>query len=269
MGVADAVRSHYWMTLRGHAKPLRPEYTTQFRGVRILELGGPSGLFADGGLVPIYPVASAVDNLQFSPQTSWHDLDAESEVFHHGGRDLGRQHFADDPDLAFIADDTYDAVISSHVIEHFANPIRALVAWRRVVRRGGLVLIVAPHHQGTFDRNRPVTALQHLIDDYERKTPEDDLTHLEETLLLHDATRDVPQDRRKWEDERRRNHETRVIHHHVFTTTSLLTLLQHVGITVLEHETRFPHDIYVLGRFDDPPLASVPSSPSNTGPFSA
>ena len=254
---------------RGHAKPLRPAFTSPLRDACILELGGPSGVFTDHGLVPIYPSAASVDNLQFSPQTSWHDLDAQSETFHHGGQDLGRQYFADDPDLAFMGDDTYDAVISSHVIEHFANPIRALAAWRRVVRSSGFILIVAPHHQGTFDRHRPVTTLEHLIDDYERDTSEDDLTHLEETLLLHDVERDVPQDRRAWEDERRRNVETRVIHHHVFTTTSLLALLQHAGITILEHETRYPHDIYVLGRFDDPPVTSAPMSPPNTGPFTA
>ena len=79
---------------------------------------------------------------------------------------------------------------------------------------------------------------------------EEDLTHLEETLALHDRSRDAePHDQEVWAAARRDNVRTRVLHHHVFTTDSLLAVLDHAGIALLDVEVRYPHDIYVLGRF--------------------
>jgi len=64
-------------------------------------------------------------------------------------------------DLPF-ADDSHDFVFSSHVIEHFPDPIRALLEWRRVARR--YVVIVAPHKERTFDADRPLTTVQELLE---------------------------------------------------------------------------------------------------------
>jgi SAM-dependent methyltransferase len=80
---------------------------------------------------------------------------------------------------------------SAHVVEHRANPWgRPLAEWRRVVRPGGYVLLIVPHRDGTFDHRRPVTSLEHLLEDAERRTGEDDDTHLDEILRLHDLDRD-------------------------------------------------------------------------------
>jgi len=106
----------------------------------------------------------------------------------------------------------------------------------------------------TFDHRRPVTPRAHMIEDFERVTGEDDLTHLDETLALHDRDRDAePDDQAAWTATRRDNFRTRVLHHHVFTTDSLLVLLDHAGMELVEVEVRFPHDIYVLGRFASEP----------------
>jgi SAM-dependent methyltransferase len=193
VGISDVVRSGYWRT-RGHYRPLPERFYAPLADADMLEVGGPSGLFSTGGLVPVYVRAARVDNVQFASTTHWHDLDSETTTFTVDGAALGRQFIADDLDLPWIADATYDAVISSHVIEHFANPLRALAAWRRVTRPDGLLLMVAPHHEGTFDRRRPVTSLDHIIEDARAGTGEDDLTHLEETLQLHDFGRDAPHD---------------------------------------------------------------------------
>ena len=61
-----------------------------------------------------------------------------------------------------FADDSYDFVFSSHVIEHFPDPIRALYEWRRVARR--YVVAVAPHRDRTFDHDRPVTPVEELLE---------------------------------------------------------------------------------------------------------
>jgi SAM-dependent methyltransferase len=64
-------------------------------------------------------------------------------------------------DLPF-RDDTVDFVFASHVIEHFPDPIGALKEWRRVARR--LVVVVVPHRDRTFDRDRDLTSAQELLD---------------------------------------------------------------------------------------------------------
>ncbi len=57
-----------------------------------------------------------------------------------------------------------DYVLSSHVIEHFFDPIKALREWHRVIKPGGYIFIIAPHKDRTFDKVREVTQLQELID---------------------------------------------------------------------------------------------------------
>jgi SAM-dependent methyltransferase len=64
-------------------------------------------------------------------------------------------------DLPF-ADDSVDFVLASHVIEHFPDPIAALLEWRRVARR--CVVLVVPHRDRTFDRDRPLTPLAELME---------------------------------------------------------------------------------------------------------
>lgn len=64
-------------------------------------------------------------------------------------------------DLPFEAK-SYDFIINSHVIEHFWDPIKAIKEWQRVARK--YIFMIVPHKMRTFDRNRPITTLQELID---------------------------------------------------------------------------------------------------------
>jgi SAM-dependent methyltransferase len=66
-----------------------------------------------------------------------------------------------------LEDNSVDFVISSHVMEHFAEPIKALKEWRRVVRPGGYIFVIAPHKNRTFDRDRDCTTLAELIERHE------------------------------------------------------------------------------------------------------
>lgn len=60
-------------------------------------------------------------------------------------------------------DGSWDYVLSSHVLEHFDDPIRALKEWYRVVRPGGYIFIIVPHRDRTFDREEERTSLEELI----------------------------------------------------------------------------------------------------------
>jgi SAM-dependent methyltransferase len=77
-------------------------------------------------------------------------------------------------DLPF-ADDAFDFVFASHVIEHFADPIRALKEWVRVARK--YVVLVVPHRDRTFDRGRALTTAEELLDRHERGATDDTESH--------------------------------------------------------------------------------------------
>lgn len=80
------------------------------------------------------------------------------------GKPLAVDVVAEGDHLPF-ADKSYDFVISSHVIEHFWDPIAALKEWERVARK--YIYIIAPHKFRTFDREREITETQELVDRHE------------------------------------------------------------------------------------------------------
>lgn len=248
MGLKDAVVNARWR-IAGHRRPLPERFLAALDGLRGLEVGGPTDRFRVDGICPVYDRLASCDGVQWRADTAWHTLDA-SAPYAPGGRDLGRLHVIDGGALASLPAHSYDVVLSSHVIEHFANPLAALAAWRRVLAPEGWVLMIAPHRAGTFDHRRPVTSLEHLVEDHENGIGESDLTHLEETLRLHDRSRDADRSpREEWEAARRDNAQTRLLHHHVFDSTTLVQLLDRAGVRVQQLVVRHPHDICLLGRF--------------------
>ena len=69
---------------------------------------------------------------------------------------------ADGDNLPF-KDDTLDFVFTSHVLEHFYDPIKALQEWYRVIKGGGYIFMIIPHKERTFDKDRERTTLNELI----------------------------------------------------------------------------------------------------------
>lgn len=256
MNLGSALRTARGHLLGHYRRPLPAAFSEPLRGAKGLEIGGPSAVFGAAGLLAVYPLLRSLDGVQPSAQTHWHDLDAAAGYVVDGRR-RGELHIAADVELAFAPDGVYDLVLCSHVLEHIANPLRALAQWRRVTVAGGHLLIVAPHLEGTFDHRRPVTALAHMRADLKAGVGEDDLTHVDEFLALHDASRNAPWTAGpEFEPRIRDNASTRLMHHHTFTTLSLIDLLEHAGIEVMAAQARLPHDIYVLGRWTDAPPAA-------------
>jgi SAM-dependent methyltransferase len=221
-------------------------------GGRGLEIGGPSSyLFGRGGLLPVYPLAARVDNVNFAAgRTTWESVvEGETFVFD-PAKEPGRQFVAEATDLAAIPDGSYDFVLSSHTIEHSANPLRALKEWRRVLRPGALLILVAPDPTRTFDRRRPVTTIEHLAADEARGTAETDLTHLDEILKLHDLTLDpwAPQDAPGFEARSRRNAELRCLHHHVFDLALLRQAVERAGFDVLGSARSLPNHLITIAE---------------------
>jgi len=89
--------------------------------------------------------------------------------------------------LSSIADNSWDFVIANHMIEHCQNPIGALENFLRVVKPGGLVYMGVPDKRYTFDIDRPLTSLDHLIQDYNEGPEWSKLGHYEEWVSLVDS----------------------------------------------------------------------------------
>lgn len=218
-------------------------------GRRGLEVGGPSPLFRRRGLIPIYPLVGALDGCNFSTETMWEGQIAEGAPFRFDpGRPPGRQYIAEASDLAAIPADRYDFVLSCHSLEHLADPLKGVAEWLRVLRPEGVLLLVVPHRDGTFDRRREVTPFDHLLADHRAGVGEDDLTHAEEFLARIDYEMAEIADR---EELRRRTYENlryRGIHHHVFDTALVAQLCDHFGLELLLVEPAAPSHIVVAAR---------------------
>lgn len=68
--------------------------------------------------------------------------------------------------LSKVSNETQDFVIANHFLEHCQNPIKAVSNMSRVLKTGGILFIALPDKRYTFDIDRPVTSLEHVIMDY-------------------------------------------------------------------------------------------------------
>ena len=68
--------------------------------------------------------------------------------------------------LPSVANGSRDFIVANHFIEHCENPISTLGVLLDKLRVGGKIFLAVPMRDFTFDRDRPLTALQHLINDY-------------------------------------------------------------------------------------------------------
>lgn len=259
--LASAVYNRLWP-----ARPvLRPAIVAATVGRTGLEIGGPSPVFARRKLLPVYPGAARIDNVNFAGVTAWEsDLRDGGEFRFDSAQPPGRQFLREATDLHGVPDAAYDFILSSHCLEHVANPLAALAEWRRVVRPGGALILLLPDSTRTFDHRRPVTTLAHLQADLANGTSENDLTHLKEILDLHDLRRDP------WAgtaDEFRARSEcnaaNRCLHHHVFDLDLMTAALAASGWAVDGVERVRPLHLVALAHR---PTAGENPSPARPTP---
>lgn len=243
-----------------------------------LEIGGPSSAFRRGGLFPVYAVASRVDNCNFGHLTIWEGEISDGATFFFDEQRLpGTQHVAEATNLCNLDTGTYDFVLASHVIEHTANPLKALIEWIRVLKEGGILLMIIPHKEGTFDRWRPVSTLEHLLDDFNRNVGEDDLTHLDEILSLHDLSMDPGAGGEQvFKNRSLKNFENRALHHHVFDTRLAIDVVNWTGLQIVAVDAFRPFHILVVAQklghgctVDNAKFLSADISAVVSSPFSA
>ncbi|MGA1791369.1 MAG: methyltransferase domain-containing protein [bacterium] len=152
-------------------------------------------------------------------------------------------------ELSGIPSESYDFVLSSHTLEHIANPLRALYEWMRILKNDGIMVLILPHKDGTFDHLRPVTNLEHLINDFEQDVGEDDLSHLPEILRFHDLKMDPPAGNiDEFRKRSENNFVNRCLHHHVFDTRMAISMMDYIGLRISSIEAILPFHIIGIGK---------------------
>ena len=110
--------------MRGRTTGFDPAIAEAVASARVLEVGGPSNMFRSGGPVPVYGRAAGVDNVNYAEATLWEADLRDGGDYRPEGRHLGTQWLREASDLGDVG--PYDVTISSHTIEHTADPLRAL-----------------------------------------------------------------------------------------------------------------------------------------------
>lgn len=123
--------------------------------------------------------------------------------------------------LASIAGESVDFVIANHMIEHCEDPIGTLENQARVLRPGGILYMAVPDGRRTFDRARPVTALEHVLRDHREGPAWSRTGHYLEWARFVDRA-DQPEIAAAELEKRDYS-----IHYHVFTPHSFLAMAIH------------------------------------------
>ncbi len=88
----------------------------------------------------------------------------------------------DSDGLGQFRDGAFDFVVMNHVLEHVANPVKAVREVFRICGKGGIVIISIPDKDYTFDRGRELTSWEHLWSDYVQDVKESGDDHYESFL---------------------------------------------------------------------------------------
>jgi SAM-dependent methyltransferase len=138
--------------------------------------------------------------------------------------------------LATIADATQDFVIANHFIEHCENPMLTFQTLLRVLKPGGIVFMAVPDKRFTFDVDRPVTTIDHVLRDFSEGPGWSKRQHYEEWSRLVNKRTDAAQ----VNAEAERLMEMRYsIHFHVWSAVELLEL-----VLALQRIVRFELELF-------------------------
>lgn len=208
-----------------------------------LEIGGPSSVFEYR--IPIYRYLKSMHLVNYSSDTVWDSQLNTSAIYL---RKMKKVHtIVGEATSLPIATSSFDIALSSHQLEHTANPLKELFEIQRVLKSGGILMIVVPNKHATFDNTRPFTLFSHLLDDYNNEINENDSTHIPEALDSLDSLGMSTREREDHFTMYKNNSANRAIHHHVFSIDVLTESLLYCGFEIL-HTAVSGINIYCLAK---------------------
>ncbi|MFT3880378.1 MAG: methyltransferase domain-containing protein [Gemmatales bacterium] len=86
--------------------------------------------------------------------------------------------------LASIHSESQDFIIANHFLEHVQDPIGTIKRHLQLLRPGGILFYGLPDKRFTFDRERPVTTLEHHFRDHEEGPAWSLMEHMIEYVAL-------------------------------------------------------------------------------------
>lgn len=150
----------------------------------------------------------------------------------------------------FFDDGAFDFVINSHVLEHVCNPGRAIEEWLRIIGPGGVLYMVVPDKNYTFDRPREITPLEHLMEEFHTKTQLITRPHYEDYVRNREGGK-VGKDAEVVIETAFERQSS--IHVHTFTKDSLRefleTLTRHLNFKIEHFEAQNMHIHVALRKF--------------------
>ena len=127
--------------------------------------------------------------------------------------------------LQTIPDASQDFVIANHFLEHTEDPIGTLLNFFRVLREGGFLYMAIPDKRFTFDVDRPVTTLQHLIRDHAEGPAHSREAHYREWVRLVDKASGIAGEEALYKERTEKNYS---IHFHVWRQQDMAELIAYM-----------------------------------------
>lgn len=148
--------------------------------------------------------------------------------------------------LATIPDHSQDFVIANHLIEHCRDPIKAVMNMLRVLKKNGILYLSIPDKRYTFDRDRPITTMDHIIKDFDEGPDWSRKPAFEEYVKYVDKVSDEDEAKKKVTHYMAIDYS---IHYHAWTEIEMLELImflkRKLGIPFMV-ELVFKNDIEVI-----------------------
>jgi len=148
--------------------------------------------------------------------------------------------------LGTIRNSTQDFVIANHFLEHCQDPIKAIENMLRILRTDGILYLAIPDKRYTFDCDRPITPIEHLLKDYAESPNWSKRSHFEDWVKYIDKIKDDA------DAEVRVNYLMNMgysIHYHVWTQLELFDLIIFINRNLnfkFEIQCAFANEIEVV-----------------------
>jgi SAM-dependent methyltransferase len=141
--------------------------------------------------------------------------------------------------LSGVLDESLDFLIACHVIEHTRDPIGAIKKAYQKLRPGGSLVLIVPDKDKTFDRNRELTTLHHLIEDFCSPCRERDKIHFRDFYINAEGFAVEPE---KFEETWRINWQNSLpIHYHTWTYESFKAMVEWAIENAARFESAWSH----------------------------
>lgn len=143
-------------------------------------------------------------------------------------------------ELVKIEDQSQDFVIANHYVEHCRNPIKAISNMLRVLKNGGILYMAIPDKRYTFDIDRPVSPIQHILKDYAEGHEWSRAEHYEDWLRNKEKFDDEGKIKEQISKYINNNFD---IHFHVWTQAEMLEM-----VAMLKKELKFPFELELCAQ---------------------